>query len=61
MGASLKEGVVFPVARGPVPRERQGTRFFPVARGPVPRDGSCTVIFIVARGPVPRDRWRARA
>ena len=38
MGAHLKEGVIFTVARGPVPRERSRTVIFIVARGPVPRE-----------------------
>ena len=45
-------GRFFPVARGPVPREKMHRNT--VARGPVPRDRN--TLTTVARGPVPRDR-----
>ena len=53
MGAHLKEGVIFIVARGASDATRASERvspasvkarvFFTVARGPVPRDDSRTV------------------
>ena len=53
-----------PVARGPVPRERDRgieTRrsLLPVARGPVPREHSTANARPVARGPVPREHSTA--
>ena len=35
---TMRGGVFFTVARGPVPRDGSRTVFFIVARGPVPRD-----------------------
>ena len=44
---TVKRGFSPTVARGPVPRDRKGTRFFTVARGPVPRE--CWITRTLAR------------
>ena len=71
---TMRGGVFFTVARGPVPRERWSERTMARDR-PSPYDeggvfyrsaGACPPrwfknrFFIVARGPVPRDRWGDR-
>ena len=63
-GSTVTKTVIFTVARGPVPRDRQGARTMAretrsharvACEGPSPT-GRGGVFFIVARGPVPRER-----